>query len=91
MEPLRTAVASVAQHLQPATLVILESTDAILKLRAEPELRRQMGANGHKVALREVRLESPLGGVRAHSWMESPSACSPAEGAALDDGRHVDS
>jgi glycosyltransferase involved in cell wall biosynthesis len=25
--------------------------DAILKLRAEPELRRQMGANGHKVAL----------------------------------------
>jgi glycosyltransferase involved in cell wall biosynthesis len=27
--------------------------DAILKLRAEPELRRQMGANGHKVALRE--------------------------------------
>jgi glycosyltransferase involved in cell wall biosynthesis len=27
--------------------------DAILKLRAEPELRRQMGTNGHKVALRE--------------------------------------
>jgi glycosyltransferase involved in cell wall biosynthesis len=27
--------------------------DAILKLRAEPELRRQMGANGRKVALRE--------------------------------------
>jgi glycosyltransferase involved in cell wall biosynthesis len=34
-------------------LVILESTDAILKLLAEPELRRQMGANRHKVALRE--------------------------------------
>jgi len=34
-------------------LVILESTDAILKLLAELELRRQMGANGHKVALRE--------------------------------------
>jgi len=33
--------------------VILESTDAILKLLAELELRRQMGANGHKVALRE--------------------------------------
>jgi len=33
--------------------VILESTDAILKLLAEHELRRQMGANGHKVALRE--------------------------------------
>jgi glycosyltransferase involved in cell wall biosynthesis len=27
--------------------------DAILKLRAEPELRRQMGTNGHNVALRE--------------------------------------
>jgi glycosyltransferase involved in cell wall biosynthesis len=27
--------------------------DAILKLRAEPELRYQMGANGHQVALRE--------------------------------------
>jgi glycosyltransferase involved in cell wall biosynthesis len=27
--------------------------DAIMKLRAEPELRRQLGANGHKVALRE--------------------------------------
>jgi glycosyltransferase involved in cell wall biosynthesis len=27
--------------------------DAILKLQAEPELRRQMGTNGHKVALRE--------------------------------------
>src|SRR5215217_3592463 len=27
--------------------------DAILKLRAEPELRRQMGANGHKVALNQ--------------------------------------
>jgi glycosyltransferase involved in cell wall biosynthesis len=27
--------------------------DAILKLRDEPELRRQMGANGHKVALRQ--------------------------------------
>jgi glycosyltransferase involved in cell wall biosynthesis len=27
--------------------------EAILKLRAEPELRHQMGANGHKVALRE--------------------------------------
>ena len=51
--PLRTVVASVAGHLQPGTLVILESTDAILKLLAEPELRRQMGANGHKVALRE--------------------------------------
>lgn len=33
--------------------MILESTDAILKLLAELELRRQMGANGHKVALRE--------------------------------------
>jgi glycosyltransferase involved in cell wall biosynthesis len=27
--------------------------DAILKLRAEPELRRRLGANGHQVALRE--------------------------------------
>ena len=27
--------------------------DAILKLRADPELRTQMGANGHRVALRE--------------------------------------
>jgi glycosyltransferase involved in cell wall biosynthesis len=27
--------------------------DAILKLRAEPELRRQLGANGHMVALRQ--------------------------------------
>jgi glycosyltransferase involved in cell wall biosynthesis len=27
--------------------------EAILKLRAEPELRRQLGANGHKVALRQ--------------------------------------
>jgi glycosyltransferase involved in cell wall biosynthesis len=27
--------------------------DAILKLRAEPELRRQLGANGHRVALRD--------------------------------------
>ena len=33
--------------------MILKSTDAILKLLAEPELRRQMGANRHKVALRE--------------------------------------
>jgi glycosyltransferase involved in cell wall biosynthesis len=27
--------------------------DAILRLRAEPELRRQLGANGHSVALRQ--------------------------------------
>ena len=27
--------------------------DAILKLRADPGLRTQMGANGHRVALRE--------------------------------------
>jgi glycosyltransferase involved in cell wall biosynthesis len=27
--------------------------DAILKLRANPELRRQLGANGHRVALRD--------------------------------------
>jgi glycosyltransferase involved in cell wall biosynthesis len=27
--------------------------DAILKLRAAPELRRRLGANGHQVALRE--------------------------------------
>jgi glycosyltransferase involved in cell wall biosynthesis len=27
--------------------------DSILKLRAEPELRRRMGANGHRVALRQ--------------------------------------
>lgn len=27
--------------------------EAILRLRAEPELRRKMGANGHKVALQE--------------------------------------
>jgi glycosyltransferase involved in cell wall biosynthesis len=27
--------------------------DAILKLRADPELRAQMGANGHRMALRE--------------------------------------
>jgi glycosyltransferase involved in cell wall biosynthesis len=27
--------------------------NAILRLRAEPELRRQLGANGHRMALRE--------------------------------------
>jgi glycosyltransferase involved in cell wall biosynthesis len=27
--------------------------DAILRLRAEPDLRRQLGANGHRTALRE--------------------------------------
>ena len=27
--------------------------DAILKLRADPALRAQMGANGHRIALRE--------------------------------------
>jgi glycosyltransferase involved in cell wall biosynthesis len=27
--------------------------EAILKLRAQPELRRQLGANGHRVALRD--------------------------------------
>jgi hypothetical protein len=27
--------------------------DAVLKLRAEPRLNRQLGANGHRVALRD--------------------------------------
>ena len=49
--------------------------DAILKLRAEPELRRQMGANGHKVALREYdwnRLSADF--VRTMNAIAEPAA-----------------
>ena len=47
--------------------------DAILGLRADPLLRRQMGINGHRVALRDHDWNRPVEGFRPASWKQPPS------------------
>jgi hypothetical protein len=47
-------IAALAQAGWSTGLVHMNAVvDAIVRLRADPELRRRLGANGHQVALRE--------------------------------------